>query len=174
MRILKYILLIVVLFFIGLIVFVATQKADYNVTRSKVIKKSRAIVYNFVNDFKNWETFDSRFATDKSIVFNYPELTLGKGASFSWKGNDAGSLKTIVVRENNTIEQEEIFKGEKSKVYWQFKDTLGGTKVTTKSIGKLDFKSKVISFFNGGINAFIGNEYERSLENLNKDRKSVV
>ena len=169
MRILKYILLIVVLFFIGLIVFVATQKADYNITRSKVIKKPRAIIYNFVNDFKNWETFDSRFATDKSIVFNYPELTLGKGASFSWKGDDdEGKLKTNLVKENVTITQDQVLNGENSKVSWQFKDTLGGTKVTWKSSGKLDFKSKVASFFNGGINAFVGNEYERSLENLAK------
>lgn len=168
MRILKYVLLIILLFFIGLVVFVATQKADYNVTRTKIIKKPRAVVFNFVNEFRNWETFDSRFSSDKSIVFNYPELTSGKNASFSWKGTVEGRLKNIAVSENDSIAQEEIVKGEKSKFFWYFKDTIGGTKVTWKSKGKLDFESKVISFFNGGINSFVGNVYERSLENLNK------
>ena len=168
MKILKYISLIILLFFVGLLVFIATQKPDYNVTRSKVIKKPRTIVYNFINDFKNWELFDSRISSDKSLVLNYSNVTSGKGASFSWKGEDDGSLKTTSETKNLSIEQEEIFKGEKSNVSWQFKDTLGGTKITIKSKGKLDFKSKIISFFKGGINAFIGNGYERSLENLNK------
>lgn len=168
MRILKYILLLLLLFFIGLTVFVSTQKADYNITRSKIIKTPKATIYNFVNDFRNWETFDSRILADKSIVFTYPEITTGKGAFASWKGATDGSVKTVFVKENDSIVQNQFVDGEKLDLTWSFKDTLGGTKVTLYSKGKLDFKSKVLAFFNGGINSVVGNEFEKNLENLNK------
>lgn len=169
MRILKYILLLFLLLFIGLSVFVSTQKADYDVTRSKVIKTPRATVYNFINDYRNWETFGSWIEEDKSIKFNYPELTSGIGASCSWQGSDGdGSMKTIFIKENDSIVQKMVSNNEKSDVFWKFKDTVGGTKVTWRSKGKLDFKSKILAFFRGGISNTVADTYEKSLENLNK------
>lgn len=156
------------MFFIGLTVFVSTQKADYNITRSKIIKTPKATIYNFVNDFRNWETFDSKILSDKSIVFTYPEVTSGKGATATWKGATDGSIKTVFVKENDSIVQHQFVDGEKLAISWSFKDTTGGTKVTLYSKGKLDFKSKVLAFFNGGINSVVGNEFEKNLENLNK------
>lgn len=168
MRILKYILLLAILFFIGLSVYVSTQKADYNVTKSKIIKTPIATVYNFLNDHRNRELFDSRVLDDSSISFEYSEITTGKGATSSWKGSNDGKLITVFVKENDSISQKRFDNGIKSAVAWKFKDTIGGTKVTWSSVGKLDFKTKIISFFTGGVNSIVGNEYERSLENLNK------
>lgn len=168
MRILKYILLLFLLLFIGLTVFVSTQKAEYDVTRSKVIKSPKATLYHYINDYRNWETFDSKFINDKSFSFQYPEITSGKGGSFSWTGNSDGKMITSFTKENDSIFINRYDDGEKSEVSFKFTDTIGGTKVTWKSKGKLDFKSKVLSFFNGGINSVVGNEYEKSLENLNK------
>jgi effector-binding domain-containing protein len=168
MRILKYIVLLIILLFIGLTVFVSTQKADYNVTRSKVIKTPRATLYNFINDFRNWESFDSYLISNKSLSFTYPNVTSGKGGSFSWTGNSEGKMNTIFTKENDSIFINKYDDGEKSEVSFKFKDTVGGTKVTWQSKGKLDFKSKVLAFFDGGINAVVGNDYEKSLENLNK------
>ena len=48
MRILKYILLLLLLLGVAFVVFVATQKSDYTIVRSKEIKISKDIVYNFV------------------------------------------------------------------------------------------------------------------------------
>lgn len=168
MRILKYILLLVLLLLIGLSVFVSTQKADYNVTRSKVIKTPKTTLYSFINDYRNWETFDAKLISNKSLSFTYPEVTTGKGASFSWAGSDKGKMSTIFTKENDSIFINKYENDEKSEISFSFKDTIGGTKVTWHSKGKLDFKSKVLSFFNGGINSVVGNENEISLENLNK------
>ncbi len=169
MRIIKYIFLLLFLIFIGLTVFVSTQKANYDVTRGKVIKNPRAVVFNYINDFRNWETFASWIKNDESIKFNYPELTMGIGASCSWiSNNGTGNLKTFFVKDNDSIVQKMIQNGEQSTIYWKFKDTTGGTKVTWRSKGKLDFKSKVMAFFKGGINSVVGDSYEKSLENLNK------
>jgi hypothetical protein len=40
--------------------------------------------------------------------------------------------------------------GEEAAIAQNLKDTIGGTKVTLISLGKLDFKSKILAF-NGGI-----------------------
>ncbi len=168
MRILKYISLLLFLFIIGLSVFVSTQKGDYDVTASKVIKNPRSIVFNYINDYKNWETFCSWIKEDDSYKFIYPGLTLGQGGSCSWTSHsNDGNIKTISTKENERIFQKMKNNEELSEVYWTFKDTLGGTKVTWRNKGKLDFKSKVAAFFSGGIKRVVGSIYEKSLENLN-------
>ena len=169
MRILKYIFLLFFLIIIGLTVFVATQKPTYDVTTSKVIKNPKTVVFNYINDFRNWETFASWIKNDESIKFNYPELTIGNGASCTWKSDaNEGSLKTLFVKENDSISQSMIQNGEQSTIFWKFKDTIGGTKITWRSKGKLDFKSKVLAFFQGGVNSVVGDIYDKSLDNLNK------
>jgi effector-binding domain-containing protein len=169
MRILKYFFLLIFLFLIGIGVFVSTQKGDFDVTRSKVIKNPRITVFNYINDYRNWETFCSWIKNDNSYKFNYPELTMGQGASCTWVSSGSnGNLKTILIKENESITQKMVNNKEYSEIYWNFKDTVGGTKVTWRSKGKLDFKAKIAAFFHGGINSVIGDAYEKSLENLNK------
>ena len=110
MRILKYLFLLLILFFIGLTVFVTTQKGEYNIIRSKVIKTPRATVFNYVNDYRNWETFASWSKEDAEIKFKYNKITSGKGASYSWKGyNSEGNIKTLTLVENESIHQKMNF-----------------------------------------------------------------
>ena len=82
MRILKYIFLLLLLFLIGLTVFVTTQKGNYDFTQSKVIKTPRATVYNFINDYRNWETFGSWLQNDANLKVNYSAKTSGKDAFY--------------------------------------------------------------------------------------------
>ena len=60
------------------------------------------------------------------------------------------------------------YDGTSSSVFWSFKDTIGGTKVTWKTTGKMDFSMKVYTAFNGGIYRIFGKMYEKSLANLDK------
>ncbi len=168
MRILKYLFLILILLFVGASVFVTTQKADYNVERSEIIKSQKSTIFNFVSDFRNWETFYSSVASDESHNFKYPETTTGIGSTFSWTGSTSGSVKTISLKESESIFQKINTDGTLSTLTWRFKDTIGGTKVTLLTKGVLDFKSKVLAFFNGGITKVVGDDCEKSLLNLNK------
>jgi hypothetical protein len=169
MRILKYIFLLLLLFLIGLTVFVTTQKGDFDITRSKVIKANRTTIYNFVNDYRNWETFGSWVQDDPKMKFIYPGITSGKGASYSWKGDDGeGSMKTIAVKENDSIKQQMVYDDATSEVFWTFKDTLGATKVSWRIKGKMNAMTKLYTFFKGGVNAIIGEMYEKSLVNLDR------
>jgi effector-binding domain-containing protein len=61
------------------------------------------------------------------------------------------------------------FDGDISEVNWKFKDTVGGTKVTWSTKGKMDFFFKIYTALDGGIDKVIGRMYEKSLVNLDKN-----
>jgi effector-binding domain-containing protein len=169
MRILKYIFLLFLLSLVALSIFVATQKGDFLVERSKVINSPRSSVYNYVNDYRNWSDFGSWTTEDPEMKINYPQNTIGKGASYSWEGKEGtGEMHTIRIIENDSIVQSMKFDGTTSTVYWNFKDTIGGTKVTWKTKGKMSFFFKIYSAVNGGVDHVIGAIYEKSLANLDK------
>lgn len=169
MRILKYIFLLLLLSLVALSIFIATQKGDFLVERSKIINSPKASVYNYVNDYRNWSDFGSWTAEDPEIKINYPQNTIGKGASYSWEGKEGnGEMHTIRIIENDSIIQTMKFEGTNSTVSWKFKDTIGGTKVSWKTKGKMSFFFKIYSALNGGVDNVIGSIYEKSLANLDK------
>lgn len=169
MRILKYIFLLIILAFVGIAVYVATQKGDFEVSRSSIVNTSRSTVFDFVNDYKNWESFGSWMHKDGDFKFNYDVKTIGSGAKCSWeKGSNDGNIKTVFVRENDSLAQKANFNGTKVIISWTFKDTVGGTKVTIYSNGKMDLITKISTFFKGGITSVLSDVYEKSLRNLDK------
>jgi hypothetical protein len=89
MRILKYIFLLLVLFAVAVAVFVATQKGDFEINKTRLINTPRNIAFTYVNDFRNWENWIS---VDPDMKPEYPIVTAGKGASFSWEGSETMGL----------------------------------------------------------------------------------
>ncbi len=169
MRILKYIFLLVLLAFVGVTVYVATQKGDFEVSKSMVIHSPKSIVFDYVNDYKNWETFGSWMTKNHDITFNYPAKTMGAGANFSWqKDGDEGFIKTYFVKENDSLVQKGNFNGTTATIHMKFKDTVGGTKVTIHSKGKMDLLTKINTFFDGGMSNILTDAFEKSLRNLDK------
>ncbi|MES2410807.1 MAG: SRPBCC family protein [Bacteroidota bacterium] len=169
MRILKYIFLLILLALVGITVYVATQKGDFEVSKSGIVKTPRSIVFDYVNDYKNWETFGSWMEKKSDIKFNYGAKTMGAGAkcSFETESGD-GSIRTVFVKENDSLSQKADFNGTTATISWKFKDTIGGTKVTVHSKGKMDLITKISSFFKGGLTSILGDIYEKSLRNLDK------
>jgi effector-binding domain-containing protein len=169
MRILKYIFLLLLLSLVALSIFIATQKGDFNVERSKVINSPKPAIYNYVNDYKNWEDFGSWTLGNPEIKISYPQKTIGKGASYSWEGKEGdGQIQTLFVKENDSISQKMNYNGTLSTVSWSFKDTTGGTKVSWRSNGKMSFFFKIYAALHGGVDKVIGTMYEQSLANLDK------
>lgn len=161
--------LLLLLSLVALSIFMATQKGDFNVERSKFINSPKPVVYNYVNDYKNWENFGSWTLEDPEIKISYPQKTIGTGASFSWEGKEGeGRMRTLFVKENDSISQTMNYNGTAADVYWNFKDTIGGTKVSWRSNGKMSFFFKIYAALNGGVDKVIGTMYEKSLANLDK------
>lgn len=171
MKILKYLFLFALLSFVALTVFVATQKGDFSVERSKVINSPRATVYNYLNDFRNYEDFESWSVEDPSIKMFFANKTTGNGASFSWDGVDGkGNAITLKTKEGESIDQKMQYDGTEADVNWILKDTLNGkTKVTWKGKGTMSFLFKIYTALHGGSDRVIGTIYEKSLANIDKN-----
>lgn len=171
MKILKYLFLLLLLSFVAASVFVATQKGLFTVERSKVINSPRTTVYHYINDFRNFEDFESWAVEDPTVKMSFPEKTAGSGASFSWENSEGkGSGVTLETKEGESIHQKINFDGTKSDVLWIFKDTLNGkTKVTWKAKGEMSFLFKIYTVLNGGADKIIGTIYEKTLVNIDKN-----
>lgn len=171
MKILKYLFLLALLSLVALTVFVATQKGDFDVERSKVINSPRAVVYSYINDFRNYEDFESWAVEDPSIKMTFPQKTSGNGASFYWDGTEGkGNAITIKAKDGESIEQKLKQEGTEADITWTLKDTLNGkTKVTWKGKGTMSFMFKIYAALHGGSDRVIGTIYEKSLANIDKN-----
>ncbi|MGK4568626.1 SRPBCC family protein [Flavobacterium sp. 3HN19-14] len=169
MRIIKYIFLLILLAVIAVSVYVATQKGDFEVSRSVIIDVPKPVVFNYVNDYKNWEDWASWKEDNPNLNFTYAENTVGNGASYSWSGaTESGKMTSIFVKPNDSISQKVVYSGNEATASITFKDTLGKTKVTWRSKGSVAFMAKISATFSGGVNAMMEEMQERSLNNLNK------
>ncbi len=169
MRILKYIFLLLLLSLVALTIFIATQKGDFTVERSHVIKAPKNTVYQFVNDLRNWEDFATWITEDDAVTVSFSEKSIGNGANMTWDSQtSSGSIVTLLSKENDSILQKMDYDGSESSVVLRLKDTLNGTKVTWKSQGKMSFTMKVMAVIQGGIDKIMGRVYEKSLEKLEK------
>ena len=151
-------------------IYVAVSEGNYDIKRSRVIKAPVEVVFENVNDFKNWENWSPWFEMDPTIVTSYPDTTSGVGASYSWKGKDgSGSMKTISAIPNKEIIQQVDFNSDsKPEVYWNFTKVDLGTEVTWGMRGKNSFGEKFYWLFKGGIEKNIIPIYDRGLELLEK------
>jgi effector-binding domain-containing protein len=171
MKILKYLFLLLLLSLVALTVFVATQKGQFSVERSKVINSPRATVYSYLNDFRNYEDFESWSVENPTIQMTFPNKTIGSGGSFYWTSSEGnGNAITIKTKEGESIQQKMKYDGTDADVNWTLRDTLAGkTKVTWKAKGTMSFLFKIYSALNGGSDKVIGTIYEKSLANIDKN-----
>lgn len=168
MKILKYIFLLLLLSAIAGAVFIATQNGKYDISEERVIQVPKNVLYNYVNDYKNWENSGILTGSDTTAVFTFPETTYGQGASASWKLNEIeGTIKTVKLIENDSIFQKAVIDNEESDVTWAFKDTLNATKVTIRMKGTLTFTEKAYSLIEGGVEEKMEDALEKGLTSLN-------
>ena len=98
MKILKYIFLLILLACIAATVFIATQKNDFSIKQSVVINVPKPIVFNYVNDYKNWEDWFLDKKNDEGLQLQYSDISVGRGSHLSWSGkNGDGKMQTLFV-----------------------------------------------------------------------------
>ncbi|MDH7911218.1 GyrI-like domain-containing protein [Winogradskyella sp. SYSU M77433] len=171
MKSLKYILLLLLILIIGFSVYVAVQPNDYKFSRSRTIEAPVSLLYNKVNDFKEWPEFSPWIEQEKDAKLTYSENTSGEGASYSWNGEilGEGSMTTLDTEKNKAINQKiEFIKPfeAQSNINWYFEPTEKGTKVTWEMEGKQDFMTKLYTTFAGSIESGTGPDFERGLFKL--------
>lgn len=167
MRIIKYIFLLIVLGLLALFVFIATKDGKYELSESRMISLKKSTLFDYVNDYKNWEDFFVIKNDSSAVQYNYSKITTGIGSSFNWKnGLDEGEIKTIYLKENDSIAQKVNWFGTNSDANITFKDTIGGTIVKWNCSGNQDFIAKLFSVFYGGIENQLQTNFQKSLNQL--------
>jgi effector-binding domain-containing protein/ribosome-associated toxin RatA of RatAB toxin-antitoxin module len=154
MKIFKYISFLLLIAVIGTIIYIAVQPNQFSFSSSRLIKVPSSILYNKVNDFKNWHEFSPWIENEPKAKLSYGEKTVGAGGNYSWNGEILGesSMKTLAVKENKSISQYISFtKPYKtdSETNWTFETTEAGTKVTWSMKGHLNFMTKMLTIFKG-------------------------
>ncbi len=175
MKILKYLFFILLIVFIAGAIYVATKDGEYQVEETAIINAPVSVVFNEVNNFKNWEEWGPWMDDSDDIIVTYTDKTIGETASYSWKSDEMGdgSIKNLKVIPESAIDQELIFKspyGEsKSDVYWNFVEVEEGTKVTWGIKGNQSFREKLgFTFMDQSFSEMIRPMYKEGLEKLNK------
>ena len=169
MKALKYIVIVLVVLLITSFTYVAVQPNNYDIQRTRIINAPAAVLFNTVNDFKNWETWSPWIEKEPDLQITYPENTSGIGASYSWIGKEgAGNMKTLAVSPYDSISQDMQFEDfPPSNIYWKFDKTEKGTEVTwgMKS-NKMPFILKFYAAISGGMDKMVGPDFERGLARL--------
>lgn len=171
MKIFKYIAFLLLIAFIGTSIFIAVQPNEFSFSRSRVIAAPTSLLFNKVNDFKNWHEFSPWIEQDPNAHFTYGDTTAGVGAHYSWDGTvlGEGSIKTLTANDSQFISQyishTPPFKSE-SNTQWNFEPVEGGTKVTWSMEGKQSFMTKMYTVFSGTIEKNTAPHLERGLSKL--------
>jgi len=171
MKALKYIIFLLLIGFIGTSIYIAVQPNEFKFSRSKTINAPTPVVFDIVNDFKQWPRFSPWIEQDTAATLTYKEKTSGVNAGYTWEGDilGVGNAKTLSLTENKTISQDiefiEPFQST-SQIDWDFETTKDGTKVTWTMSGTQDFMTKAYTVFGGSIESQTAADFERGLFKL--------
>lgn len=174
MKFLKYLLFILLILITGTLLFFTTKDGKFNVAETHLIDAPAEVVFNFVNDYKNWEAFGS-WMEDETLKINYPQKTSGVGASYSWNSekDGNGAMQTLAVEPYEKIVQKIVFNGSLEEdgyeIIWEFEPEDFGqkTKVTWSMNGELGLFEKIFFAIYGiDMNSMLSEMYIKSLINL--------
>lgn len=163
MKIFKYLTLLFLLFLLAFVVFVATQPATYQITKQKEINSPASVVFEYVNDFSNWNDWQ-QFNKDENFTFTTSENTIGEKSFVKWDSNN--KIATTFAQKDSIV-QDYIESTNKQTLHWKFKPTKTGTLALVTIKGDLTFKEKIYSVLNGGITSYVGPQIEESLVKIN-------
>jgi effector-binding domain-containing protein/ribosome-associated toxin RatA of RatAB toxin-antitoxin module len=171
MKVFKYILFLLLISIIGTAIYIAVQPNEYTFSRSRVIAAPTPVLFDEVNDFKNWTKFSPWLEQEPGATLTYLEKTSGKDAGYAWNGKvlGEGNMTTLDVSENTSISQQlnfiTPFESE-SHINWTFEPISRDTKVTWTMSGKQDFSTKMYTAFAGPIEKSVGPDFDRGLFKL--------
>lgn len=171
MKALKYILFLLLIIIIGTSIYIAVQPNNYDFSRSRTIQAPVSLLFEEVNDFKNWPSFSPWIEKEPNAKLTFGDVTSGVDGSYAWNGKilGEGNMKTIDATENKSIVQRiEFIKPfeSQSNINWTFEKTNEGTKVTWGMKGEQDFMTKIFTTFMGAIEDNTGPDFERGLFKL--------
>ncbi len=168
MKFLKFLLVIVTLIVIASLIWLTTIDGKYDTSRSRVINAPADVIYNHINDFKEWPKWDPWSEAFGDMKIEYTGSDTGVGAKYSWIGEESGegNMEIIKTIPYTSIDQIINFKTpfeSSSDIYWRFEEVDGGTKVTWGMNGEMDFFTRPMA---ASMDEMMNKDLLRGLEKL--------
>ncbi|MCB9537676.1 MAG: SRPBCC family protein [Myxococcales bacterium] len=168
---LKKILIVLAVLIVGFVALVATRPDVTTVERSVVVDAPPTVVFDYVNDFRQWAAWSPWDALDpeQKKTFEGPET--GKGAITTWSGNDKVGKGKMTILESKPgafvrIELEFIEPwASKNETTFTLTPEGDGTKVVWSSTFENNFMSKAFGLF-VDMDSMIGGDFEKGLASL--------
>ncbi len=168
---LKKVLITVALLVAGFAAVVALQPSTFHVERAATISAPPAAVFAHVDDLHKWEAWSPWAKLDPAAKVGYEGAAAGKGAAFTWAGNDKVGEGRMTIVESRPAELVDIkvdfvkpFQGTNSSAFI-FKPAGEGTAVTWSMSGHQNFFEKAMCLVMNG-KKMIGNSLDDGLANL--------
>lgn len=182
MKALKTILITLVVIVVLLVLISFFLPSKVHVERTKVISAPPEVVFEWVNNYKNWEKWSYWHTLDPQMQLKYSDVTAGVGAWYEWSSKQKnvgnGKLEMLESVPNERIKNRMTFEGMGSS-YSEIilEKAEGGTKVTmtmdNEQEGMSGFKKIMGKYFNLMMDKFVGKDYEACLNNMDSLAKAA-
>lgn len=168
---LKKILVVLVLLVTSFAAVVALQPSEFRVERTATIAAPPAQVFANVDDLHKWEAWSPWAKLDPAAKVGYEGAPAGKGAAFTWSGNDKVGEGRMTIVESRPAELVDIkvdftkpFEGSNSSAF-AFKPAGNSTAVTWSMSGHQNFLAKAMCLVMNG-KKMIGDTMDQGLAQL--------
>ena len=171
----KRILLGLAVIAIAFVIIVAVQPSDFRITRTAKISAPAATVFEQVNDFRNWNAWSPWAKLDPEMKHTYEGASEGKGAVYTWAGNDDVEEGRMTIVESRPPEvvvlNLEFLKPFAATNVTEFSFVPEGdqTNVSWSMYGKRNFMMKAMCLFMD-MDKMVGGDFEKGLVSM----KSIV
>lgn len=143
MKLFKYLFFLILVVLIGLAIYIATLDGTYQVEEQKTVEAPSELLFEEVNDFKNWEKWGFLAEKYPNLITEISDKSSGKGAVFTIiTDNFKATVETTGTIYGKSIDQELSLDGTKSTLYWDFEELENGTKISFGIKGEKDFWGK--------------------------------
>jgi hypothetical protein len=170
-RIIFGIVIAFVFIIVGLMVVVATQPEDFNVTRTMSMKAPAERVFSEVNDFHKWDAWSPWAKLDPNMKTTYGGPDAGQGASYAWVGNDDVGEGKMTITESHPSQHIKIdlefikpFAAQ-NVTEFMFKPDGDTTEVTWSMHGKNGFVGKAMCLVMN-MDKMVGGDFEKGLAQM--------
>lgn len=178
LKILYFFLVLIILFLLSG-VFLPKKT---NITTSVVIDASPEIIFDEINNLKNWDNWIPWHLSDTTIVIQYGEQVSGVGAVYNWISENSGSGKICIIESNSPVKvvsDMDFGKQGLAKSTWTLSEQ------DNKTLVKWDFENNRLRYFERYFTVFFKKnmiktfntglkKLKETSEELKYDRISVV
>ena len=174
MKFVKYFVLVMLSLIATVLTLASLKSPEYKVERNTLIHAPRAVVWNQISRWKQFNNWNPWAALDSTAVYQFEGNDGATGAAISWKGNDQigeGSMRIWRIEPLKSVDAELKFTAPwestaNTSVEMQGKD--GQVQVSWTMYGKQSLLERSFSLFMGGMDKMIGKDYEQGLINLKR------